>query len=145
MEPAPRRYLCARCRIEVIICSHCDRGQRYCALDCAALERKRCQNAAAKRYQKSHRGRLAHAARQRRWRERQANKVTHQGSPPPDLPALLPLETNASVQSTPIESEQCHFCHCACGSFVRIGFLRSRIRRPSRLPQPREPQHAHDP
>ena len=145
MEPPPRRYLCACCHTAVILCSHCDRGQRYCGDDCAGKVRSRCVQAAGQRYQTSLRDRHAHAQRQRRYRSKQTNKVTHQGSPPAGVPALLPLETNASVQATPIESEQCHFCHCACGSFVRIGFLRCRIRRPSRLPQQERPQHAHDP
>ena len=30
-----RRYLCARCRKAVTICSHCDRGHRYCGEGCA--------------------------------------------------------------------------------------------------------------
>ena len=35
MESTGRRYLCAACRAAVLICSHCDRGQRYCAAGCA--------------------------------------------------------------------------------------------------------------
>ena len=35
MEPAPRHFLCAVCGTAVLICSHCDRGQRYCGTDCA--------------------------------------------------------------------------------------------------------------
>lgn len=30
-----RRYLCANCHTEVLICSPCDRGNRYCSGDCA--------------------------------------------------------------------------------------------------------------
>ena len=31
-----RRFLCARCRAPALVCSHCDRGQIYCAAACAA-------------------------------------------------------------------------------------------------------------
>jgi hypothetical protein len=63
------------------VCSHCDRGQRYCAADCAVIARKALQQEAAQRYQCSRSGRLKHAQRTRRWRERQATlnqSVTHQ-------------------------------------------------------------------
>jgi len=72
MEPPGRRYLCARCRCAVLICSRCDRGQRYCAGGCAEAARACSLRAAGQRYQASPRGRHAHAARQRRYRGRQA-------------------------------------------------------------------------
>ena len=50
-QPPPRLFLCARCRSAVTICSHCDRGQRYCSADCSRLARSCAQRAAAKRYQ----------------------------------------------------------------------------------------------
>ena len=148
MEPPPRRFLCARCRAPVLVCSHCDRGQRYCAADCAAITRKALQQEAAQRYQHSRPGRLKHAQRTRRWRERQATanqSVTHQGSPPPALPALLPSDAPAFVTAAPQESGQCHFCPCCCGEFVRIDFLRRRIRRALRLSNRKEFVHARDP
>jgi hypothetical protein len=50
-EPAPptppRRFLCARCRSPVLICSHCDRGQRYCSAACSLQARSCAQRAAA--------------------------------------------------------------------------------------------------
>ena len=146
MEPAPRRYLCACCRIAVIICSHCDRGQRYCGAPCALQVRTRCAKAASVRYQSSTPGRHAHAARQRRYRARHANKVTHQGSPPVAPPALLPADAMA-LQFTvdaPQQTVQCHFCHCPCDALVRIGFLRRRIRRPARISNPGVHNHARD-
>jgi len=72
LEPIARRFLCARCRTPVLVCSHCDRGQIYCASGCAAAARGERQRDAARRYQCSRRGRFNHAARTRRWRERQA-------------------------------------------------------------------------
>lgn len=91
LEPAARRFLCARCRAPVLVCSSCDRGQIYCASGCSALARRQSQRAAAQRYQRTRCGRFMHAARTRRWRERQAvlaslsvaavaQSVTHQGS-----------------------------------------------------------------
>lgn len=101
-EPA-RRFLCARCRAPMLVCSHCDRGQIYCATGCAAVVRQQSQRDAGRRYQDSLRGRFRHAARTRRWRERQAllavpvarsemaspQSVTHQGSPLPASDAVL--------------------------------------------------------
>jgi len=145
MEPAPRRFLCACCRTAVILCSHCDRGNRYCSTECATGVRTRCVQAAGERYQTSLRGRHAHAARQRRYREREANKVTHQGSPSVALPALLHPDATPQQSDAPPEPGRCHFCHCNCGLFVRIGFLRARIRRPQRLANPGEPLHDRDP
>jgi hypothetical protein len=73
--------LCADqgCRAQAVICGDCDRGHIYCA-DCAPHARRRSLHAAGRRYQASHRGRVKHAARSRRYRARQ-NKVTHHGSP----------------------------------------------------------------
>jgi hypothetical protein len=116
-EPA-RRFLCARCREPVLVCSHCDRGQIYCATGCAAVVRQQSQRDAGRRYQGSLRGRFKHAARTRRWRERQAllavpasrsqiatpQSVTHQGSPLPASDAVrvaVPLPVAAAAVSAP--------------------------------------------
>ena len=87
-DQAGRMFLCARCRAQVVICSHCDRGQRYCAEGCAQLVRKSRQREAGQRYQRSRTGRFKHADRTRKWRAScrrrlGVNKqtVTHQGSP----------------------------------------------------------------
>lgn len=143
MEPPARRYLCAGCHTPVLVCSRCDRGNRYCK-DCAAQARPRCLKAAGQRYQASRRGRHAHAQRQRRWRLKRA-KVTHQGSPPQDLPALLPPKAEALEVDAPQRPWQCHFCQGACDEFVRIDFLRRRIRRQPRLTDQKEDHHARDP
>lgn len=60
-----RLYLCARCRAQVFICRRCDRGNRYCR-DCAADARRDSVREAGHRYQRTRRGRFAHAARARR-------------------------------------------------------------------------------
>jgi hypothetical protein len=92
MDRPARLYLCARCRQQVILCSHCDRGNRYCGGACRHQARKQARRESAQRYQRSWRGRLCHAQRSRRWRQRRAARdaasaagvdaqnVTHQGS-----------------------------------------------------------------
>ena len=100
LEPVARRFVCARCRATVLVCSQCDRGQIYCASGCAAAARGERQRDAAQRYQHSRRGRFKHAARTQRWRERRAalaslaatspaQSVTHQGCPPTASAAVL--------------------------------------------------------
>jgi hypothetical protein len=102
-----RRFVCARCRAPVLVCSHCDRGQIYCAAGCAATARRQSQREAGRRYQDSLPGRFKHAARTRRWRQRKAalalsllssaasvapcaaQSVTHQGSPTSASDAVL--------------------------------------------------------
>jgi hypothetical protein len=61
------------------VCGPCDRGRRYCSPDCCVSARRARQRQATRLYQSSDRGRLAHAARQARYRER-ARGVTHRCS-----------------------------------------------------------------
>ena len=65
---AARLFVCLRCRAQVLVCSHCDRGQIYCAGTCAQEARQHARQAAGKRYQATYRGRLNHAARAGRYR-----------------------------------------------------------------------------
>ena len=135
MEASARLYLCARCRCQVVICSHCDRGQRYCTDGCAERARQSSLREAGQRYQRSRRGRHCHAARQRRYRQRQREKMTHQGSPV--------MGGNASLKASPqrpanvpnwvlIDSKRCSFCGRLCSVFLRLGFIRRRHRRRNR-------------
>jgi hypothetical protein len=123
MPDTGRLFNCARCGRQVVICSCCDRGHRYCK-GCAPAARQESRCAAGKRYQHSRRGRLAHAQRQRRYRARR-QKVTHQGSPAPPPAAVLVPESRASAPpgeptGTPVvEGLRCHFCGQVCGAFVR--------------------------
>jgi hypothetical protein len=96
-----RLFLCAGCRAQSVICSCCDRGQIYCAGDCAARARHRAQRAAGQRCQTSRRGRLAHADRTRRYRAR-CKKVTHHGSPEPLPDDLLPPASPAIASDAEI-------------------------------------------
>ena len=75
-----RLYNCARCHHQVIICSHCDRGQSYCSGTCSIQSRREKQQEANGRYQSTVKGRHFHATRQQQYRQRQKQKVTYQGS-----------------------------------------------------------------
>ena len=39
MDAPGRLFLCARCRVQVVLCSHCDRGNRHCGRLCWRLAR----------------------------------------------------------------------------------------------------------
>ncbi len=128
-----RLFLCARCQRQVQICSHCDRGNQYCGGTCAGAARGESLRAAGERYQKSRRGRMCHAARQRRYRARcraRAKKVTHQSSPAPRRSASLACEHSARRDARMTPSSQthvpphCHFCGRSVSAFVRLGWHR---------------------
>lgn len=140
--PPPRRFLCALCRSAVLICSRCDRGQRYCSAACSLQARSCAQRAAAKRYQDSLKGRHVHATRQGQWRARQ-QIVTHQGSPPPPCADVLPPSETTALNPDTSRCCKCQFCGRSVSAFVRQDFLRCRFRHP---PQPsicRSDSHAH--
>ena len=131
--------MCARCRAQVLLCSRCDRGQRYCGRACSRAARQDSRRETARRYQRSRAGRLAHAARSRRWRQRQsvqpgrddatsANFVTHQGSPLTGADAPLPLCEQAA-EAKPVDTVTnvaliCRRCAAALSPWARQGFLR---------------------
>jgi hypothetical protein len=114
MPATGRFYVCARCRVQVIVCRRCDRGQIYCDGDCALAARQSSVREAARRY----RTRL--------------NNVTHQGSAAAAADALLqaPPTTSAKATTPGIARRlpaHCHFCHRACSALVRLGPLRTRV------------------
>ncbi|MDR4517960.1 MAG: hypothetical protein MRK00_11310 [Nitrosomonas sp.] len=127
MQSTGRLYFCQRCHTQVIICSRCDRGQRYCDSTCAKNARSTSLKCAAKKYQSSRSGRFNNAARQRRFRQRQTQKVTHQGSPSSALRDLLknkPKRPRIAQKLMPVDSSLiCHHCGSACQSFLRQDFL----------------------
>jgi len=127
MQPTGRLFVCARCRAQVIICRRCDRGQIYCNDGCSQRSRQTNLREAARRYQRSRRGRMAHAQRMRRYRDRR-NKVTHHGSAVSAANALLPVTPTMSAStSATVPPVSCHFCRRACSAFVRLGPLRHRV------------------
>jgi len=40
METVARLFLCAGCRMQVCVCSDCDRGQQYCGDECSQSARR---------------------------------------------------------------------------------------------------------
>ena len=116
MDQPARLYLCARCRVQVILCSRCDRGNRYCGRPCWRQARAEARRQTAQRYQRSWRGRIAHAQRSRRWRQRlaacdgagaagdDAHNVTHQGSRPGVASAPLVAWTHDNATVAPADT-----------------------------------------
>ena len=140
-EKTYRLYSCRRCIQQVRICAQCDRGNRYCAGECATIRRRESLRRAGERYQLSYHGACRHAARQSAWRERQAQKVTHQGSLPDAVPIIVtaiaiqtttegPHAAIASIQ-LPLQpyrrapcAPSCSFCRRVLPAFARFGRLR---------------------
>ena len=131
-----RLYSCARCAVQVRICSDCDRGNQYCAGDCARIRRRESLCRAGFRYQLSYRGALRHAARQSAWRQRRQQKVTHQGSIAGVDAAIVTViftTTQASHVALPPPYlsladralPSCSFCGRPLPPFTRLGPLRS--------------------
>ncbi len=135
-EPGSGRlFLCAGCHAQVIVCSCCDRGQVYCNSGCASRARFRTVRVAGRRYQESHRGRRAHAARMGRYRARR-EIVTHHGSPPPPTDDLLSPDAMTATRDDVAPADRprpavahCHWCGRCCLPHLRQGFLRRRRRR----------------
>jgi len=100
-EQTYRLYNCARCAQQVRICRECDRGNQYCTGECAQIRRRESLRRAGQRYQGSYRGACAHAARQRAWRERQTQEVTHHRS----LSSRVWVTVASSSTQTTIEQD----------------------------------------
>jgi hypothetical protein len=120
MEPTARIFNCARCHRQVIICSCCDRGNSYCSPTCSAKSRKASVQAAGKRYQQTYQGKLKHAERQRRYRNKIVTHHTYQESPANDL---LPPASNEAIIIIPRGDLCCHICGCSCKKLLRTSFL----------------------
>ena len=131
-----RLYNCARCHHQVVICSHCDRGNIYCSGHCATQSRLEKQQEAKGRYQSTAKGRQCHATRQQHYRQRKKQKVTYQGSiylSPYDL-LLDEPEREKTVKKTMINlhltdksTHYCHFCGCHCAQQLRWVFLHQHV------------------
>ena len=123
MNKIARKFNCARCRCQVIVCSYCDRGNIYCGSSCAAQSRIQNHRIANHNYQKTFRGAQKHAARQRVYRLHQKQKVTDLGSTLIPQNDLLPAAENDTKK---IASEQihCHFCKKIVSPYLRNGYLR---------------------
>jgi len=124
MDLSARLYNCVCCHIQVIICSPCDRNNIYCGSTCSRAARQKSCSMASERYQKSYRGRLMHAERQRHYRGRQKIKVTHHSSLISPPHAVLPPEPKERISGTTKNHLLCHFCGKPCSPFLRREFLR---------------------
>ena len=153
LDRPARLFLCAGCRVQVVLCSRCDRGNRYCSRTCWRQTHDLARREAACRYQRSRGGRLRHAARSQRWRQRTAlrgaeghgtpitdhadadatHKVTHQGCPPwvaaAPLAACTPdiASTTAAPSAHPPASpavRRWRRCAAVQPDWLRQGFLR---------------------
>jgi len=142
MHNSSRLYYCCLCRVQVIICTRCDRGQRYCPGGCSQKARKKSVVRAGKKYQSTRSGRFNNAKRQQQYRQRQRQKqkVTHHSSDPPTRCAVLRSTRNRLEKPTKqalIETSlHCSHCGDACGPFLRSDFLqyskfRQKLRRQS--------------
>ena len=121
-EAVLRARLCVSraCSALFFICSHCDRGQRYCSTVCSSDARRRQHRAANQRYQSSPEGRLDHRDRQCQYRQRQATRqpcVTDQGSQTVISPApsgcgeaIAKPVAVAALRLAPLR-----LCCCRCG------------------------------
>jgi len=162
LEPeSHRRFYCARCGRVVVLCKPCDRGNRYCGIECRSLMRRKRVREAGRRYQRTVRGRRANADRQRRFRERKSPEVTHQGPDPaaergatpprrcsalrfdperppqPVLPRQGATDRQLARASGARVAPKCHCCGLPCGLFTRYEFLTPRRRR-SKIRLPRD-------
>lgn len=124
-----RLFCCARCFQLVAICSPCDRGNIYCGSICSGRSRALNHRIANQKYQHSLKGRLKHAQRQQRYRERQkatAKNVTDHGSPALPPNGVLPDRPNEGLPKQ-AGTVYCHFCSESVSFLLRYGFLRHHV------------------
>ena len=125
--PSARTYNCAWCQTQVRVCTPCDRGQRYCCAKCRHQSRLRSQRRASACYQSSRCGRINHARRQQRYRDRRQEQiVTHQGSQDPSVSDVLTpeLEVAQGPVCRGLPTWHCHWCARSVASVVRRNWLR---------------------
>ena len=127
MQSTARMYSCCRCQAQVIICSRCDRGHRYCADGCAADARSASLRRASKKYQSTRAGRFNNAARQKCYRERQKQIVTHQGSQLVTSHDVLTAKSHWPEKAQKPDQNAgflcCHHCGALCDPFLRQDYL----------------------
>ena len=125
MENIARLFNCAQCQQQVLICTDCDRGNIYCGPICSEISRHCSLQESNKRYQNSRKGKLKHAARQKRYREHQKSDekiVTDQGCQSMIFNDSL-FMAKETTKSIDIGKFCCDFCGKSCSTFVRIDFL----------------------
>jgi hypothetical protein len=108
MRDSIRRFFCAGCGADSLICPMCDRGQRYCPGACARAARRRSLREANRRYQRTPRGRSMSAERSRRYRDRR--RVTDQCSPPLPVCDVVSASATETHSETPIRPSPAQPC-----------------------------------
>lgn len=132
-EPTFRLYSCHRCAVQVRICRRCDHGNLYCAGECSRICRREALRRAGARYQRTLRGSRLHAARQRRYRDRARQKVTHQGCRSGGIACSVSVDPLSAEESTDARHEplvphpaqhkapaRCAFCAAVLPAWTRI-------------------------
>jgi hypothetical protein len=105
IEPVSARlFVCARCHVEVVVCSVCDRGQRYCKSECSAQARRASLLKAGRLYQSSQVGSIAHARRARTYRQHKRQGLAQPPPPPQPQPPPPPAPAPAPAK---IVTHQC--------------------------------------
>ena len=133
MCPSARLFLCARCRVQVVICRSCDRGQVYCSETCSQIRRTERQRQANARYAKTRVGQQNNAKRQAHYRARKREQealipeiVTDHGSAPCEVADTLVRCPMSSAHKPPQQQptdRYCHFCNQCCDLLLRSDFL----------------------
>ena len=127
MQSSARLYSCCRCQAQVIICSECDRGHRYCTGQCATDARSDSLKRASDKYRSTRAGRINNAARQKRYRQRQQQIVTHQGSRLVASHDVLKAKTHWPEKVEKYGQNGgyliCHHCGAVGDPFLRQEFL----------------------
>ena len=123
MEKNARLYKCHRCKVPVIICSACDRGNIYCGSSCSQAARVQNHRRANAAYQNTIKGKLNHAERQRRYRMKQSTKKVTDHSSITEAPdGSLPSEPSKDYPQ-PVKSLCCSFCGKQVPPYLRIDYL----------------------
>jgi hypothetical protein len=128
---AQRRFFCDRCQVPVVVCTPCDRGQRYCGPDCSQAARREKQRASNRRYQSTERGRKLHNARQARYKDRQRNRLRQTATDPE-----VTEQGYQEAVSQPLDAKRqparrsCMVCGAPRTEFLR---LEPKARRPKTL------------
>ena len=124
-----RLFQCARCFCQTLICSLCDRGNQYCSKACSYQARHDSHKRANRKYAQTRKGKHHNAKRQQRYRQRQTQKVTDQGSAPKAALVSLSGLVNKPVlrPCLPVVAQSlsrvCHFCSTRISELIRNDFL----------------------
>lgn len=133
----------ASCGRAFLLCSQCDRGNRYCSRECARTARAAALIATRRNYEASEQARADRRARARRYRLAKKESVTDQGSPAPNRHRKLPesrlaapplgaereqpkvrnyASKNGDVRECDLSGARCVCCG-SVSNYVRLGFL----------------------